>query len=409
MRTLFAAALLLGISGSAFAQVGTPPIAVYGSGNTPQCTGGQFVNGPGSCSTPAGGGNMSGTGSSISGNVLQSNTTGTPLAATTDSGIAISNLGLLSGTQTFSGSKTFSATLNATGTFELGGNAFVTSSALTLPAPTSNGLLVGTSGTAVGNVTPADSSVLTTNGGGTPSWSSTLPVGNCPIGTTSAIGCLSVVSNGGLSATGGGAASLAPLTVTTESGGFSPNNITLLYAPNGSTSITGTLANPGSSAGSVFQFADLAGHGFSVTTSGGSASLEGNFASATTLAVPPTDSLLCDDGTSIYACAIIPAPEMAVRYTSNTATLTLPRVNNLLEVIAQSVPAAITINLVATPGTNMKQCVKDGGNGFATNPASIETTDGSKIDGVASGNPYYMTINYQNTCFLYDGTQWNAE
>lgn len=95
-------------------------------------------------------------------------------------------------------------------------------------------------------------------------------------------------------------------------------------------------------------------------------------------------------------------------YTSNTATLSIPATNNLIEVIRQGTPAALLANLPASPGTNLQVCVKDGGNGFATNNTTVKTTDSTQIDGVAGATGFVMNQNKQHACFVYDGAQWDV-
>jgi hypothetical protein len=65
------------------------------------------VNLSGSYAQASNGGNMVGSGSTTSGNLLQSNNTGATLDTAFDSGIAASNVDTLSGTQTITGNKTF--------------------------------------------------------------------------------------------------------------------------------------------------------------------------------------------------------------------------------------------------------------------------------------------------------------
>lgn len=94
-------------------------------------------------------------------------------------------------------------------------------------------------------------------------------------------------------------------------------------------------------------------------------------------------------------------------YTSNVATLLLPATNLLLEVIRQGTPAPLTVNLPATPSTNLVSCVKDGGNNFSSNPATVKTIDGTVIDAVVGTVGIVMNQNRQVLCFIFDGTQWN--
>jgi hypothetical protein len=95
-------------------------------------------------------------------------------------------------------------------------------------------------------------------------------------------------------------------------------------------------------------------------------------------------------------------------YTSNTASVTLANTNNLTEAIAQGTPAALTINLNATGlSAGFTQCVKDKANTFATNNATVKTTDSSTIDGAAGATGFTMNQNKQGNCFVFDGaTNW---
>jgi hypothetical protein len=95
-------------------------------------------------------------------------------------------------------------------------------------------------------------------------------------------------------------------------------------------------------------------------------------------------------------------------YISNTASLTLGTTNNNLELIAQATPAALTVNLptVASVSSGFTTCVKDKANTFATNNATVKTTDSSTIDGVAGATGYVMNQSKQGTCFVTDATSW---
>ena len=95
------------------------------------------------------------------------------------------------------------------------------------------------------------------------------------------------------------------------------------------------------------------------------------------------------------------------RYTSNTTPLNLPATNNIVAVIAQGTPAALTINLTATPIDGMVQAVKDEANDFATFNATVKTTDGSTIDLVAGATGYVMNQAKQFTSFQYVAANTN--
>ncbi len=95
-------------------------------------------------------------------------------------------------------------------------------------------------------------------------------------------------------------------------------------------------------------------------------------------------------------------------YTSNVATVTLPATPGLLEIIRQGAPAAITVNLPSTPPANLTVAVKDGGNGFSSNNATVKTTDGTQIDGVPGTSGFVMRQDRQSVSFVFDGTMWNV-
>jgi hypothetical protein len=98
-------------------------------------------------------------------------------------------------------------------------------------------------------------------------------------------------------------------------------------------------------------------------------------------------------------------------YVSNTATLTLASTNLLTEVISQATPAALTVNLPTGQANGFRQCVKDGTNNFSTNTATVKTTDGSTVDGVAGTTGDAMSgPAHQEHCYQFDGTsKWAIE
>jgi hypothetical protein len=124
---------------------------------------------------------------------------------------------------------------------------------------------------------------------------------------------------------------------------------------------------------------------------------------------PPNNTTTFLRGDATFASPTGFAPTWTVtRYTSNTASVTLAHTNYLVEAIAQGTPAALTVNLNATsPAAGDIQCVKDEANTFATNNATVKTTDSSTIDGVAGSTGYVMNQTKQFTCFMYDGSNTN--
>lgn len=131
---------------------------------------------------------------------------------------------------------------------------------------------------------------------------------------------------------------------------------------------------------------------------------------------PATNSvkgIMQGDGTTLTCTAgvcssIGGASFVTAVYSSNTATLTLPATNLLIEVIRQGIPAALTVDLPSSPSTNLTVCIKDGGNNFAANAATVKTTDGLQVDGVAGATGIVMNQNRQYLCFIADGSQWDT-
>ncbi len=130
--------------------------------------------------------------------------------------------------------------------------------------------------------------------------------------------------------------------------------------------------------------------------------------------VAPTgtvSSVTCGTGltggtfTTTGTCAV--GPTAPTIYTS-TSPVTLSATMNLFEVIEMGTPAALTINLPATPSAGMTLCVKDGLKNFATFNATVKTTDSGTIDKVAGATGYVMNQNGQSNCFQYasSGTNW---
>lgn len=106
------------------------------------------------------------------------------------------------------------------------------------------------------------------------------------------------------------------------------------------------------------------------------------------------------------ANAALPAWTMD-RYTSNTTPVSLPATNNLVLVAAQGTPAALTVNLTASPVDGWLQCVKDEANNFAVNNVTVKTTDGSTIDLVAGATGYVMNQTKQFVTFQYVAANTN--
>ena len=76
-------------------------------------------------------------------------------------------------------------------------------------------------------------------------------------------------------------------------------------------------------------------------------------------------------------------------------------------IIRQGTPAPIVITLPATPTTNLVVGVKDGGNDFGANNATVKTSDGTQIDGVAGATGFSMIQRKQLSWFIFDGVMWN--
>jgi hypothetical protein len=151
----------------------------------------------------------SGSGTITAGTTVTSGITSGDIMSSTsnkvaDSGVAVSNVGLLSGTQTFNGAKTFSGTLNCTGTCQLSGTAFSTL------ATTTPGTGVAT---ALGNALSAAGGVTSTIASG-----------------TSALGTSAISSGACASAVTTTATNVATTDVVTASFNGDPSGVTG-YAP----------------------------------------------------------------------------------------------------------------------------------------------------------------------------------
>lgn len=94
-------------------------------------------------------------------------------------------------------------------------------------------------------------------------------------------------------------------------------------------------------------------------------------------------------------------------YSSNTPTLNLPATNGLLTIVRQGTPAPLLVHLPTLPSLNLTLELKDGGNNFGTNNATVKTTDGTQIDGVAGSTGFVMNQNRQANKFTWDGVMWN--
>lgn len=108
--------------------------------------------------------------------------------------------------------------------------------------------------------------------------------------------------------------------------------------------------------------------------------------------------------TTSGTCAV--APIVPTVYTG-TSPVTLASSNNLYEIVEMATPAALTINLPASPADGTLQCVKDGLKNFATNNATIKTTDSSTIDKVTGSTGFVMNQNGQQNCFYFSSTKTN--
>jgi hypothetical protein len=121
---------------------------------------------------------------------------------------------------------------------------------------------------------------------------------------------------------------------------------------------------------------------------------------------PPNNTTTFLRGDCTFAGPAI-APVTPTIYTG-ASPVTVAATHNLLEVIEMGTPAALTINLPATPTAGTVICIKDGLKNFAANNATVKTTDSSTIDKVAGATGFVMNQNGQGNCFQYaaSGTNW---
>lgn len=122
---------------------------------------------------------------------------------------------------------------------------------------------------------------------------------------------------------------------------------------------------------------------------------------------PPNNTTTFLRGDCTFAAPGSAAPVAPTIYTG-ASPVTLAATHNLLEVIEMATPAALTINLPASPSAGIIVCVKDGLKNFAANIATVKTTDSSTIDKVAGATGFPMNQNGIANCFQYaaSGTNW---
>lgn len=125
---------------------------------------------------------------------------------------------------------------------------------------------------------------------------------------------------------------------------------------------------------------------------------------------PPNNTTTFLRGDATFAVPPAASPVAPTIYTG-TLPVTLAATMNLQEVIEMATPASGVINLPASPTTGTVVCVKDGLKNFATNVATVKTTDSSTIDKVAGATGFAMNQNGQANCFLYAsaGTNWYVQ
>ena len=126
-----------------------------------------------------------------------------------------------------------------------------------------------------------------------------------------------------------------------------------------------------------------------------------------------TSALTYNTGTHAFGCNSISTGTgvaLSTAAVTSTATINIAATNGLTSIINTGT-AATTINLPTGTQTNgFRLCVKDGTEGFTTNPATVKATAGT-IDGTSgsTGIPNFFNMNKQETCFISDGTNWLVE
>jgi hypothetical protein len=130
-----------------------------------------------------------------------------------------------------------------------------------------------------------------------------------------------------------------------------------------------------------------------------------------TVPTPPNNTTTFLRGDCTFATPTATVSPVAPTIYTSTLPVTLASTNGLVEVIEMATPAAGVINLPATPTAGTLLCVKDGKLNFASNIATVKTTDSSTIDKVAGATGFAMNQNGQNTCFLYapSVTNWYVQ
>lgn len=272
-----------------------------GDGSTINCTAGVCT------ASTGGGGNMVGSGATTSGNVLQSNNTGGTLTTATDTGIATSSLATQTGTMTLTNKTLTAPTINGGALSGTLSGAPTLSGNLTFSGvPNFTGLATGTQvsclGLTSGNVLALSSGACGTGGTTTitlaPGFASTVGTRNT--------GSQTITNGSTLNAQLITVAKTANYTVNTDFGSTSDTGVVL--AANGSGSIQFTLPNAASGTnGNPYQFGDQSGHGYTLTTAGGTQTFSGNGCSGATVTVSANTPIQISDNTTGYFCQSPPS------------------------------------------------------------------------------------------------------
>jgi hypothetical protein len=170
-----------------------------------------------------------------------------------------------------------------------------------------------------------------------------------------------------------------------------------------------TLQNVGATSAYNWNFPVTAGSSSQILTSGGGGATANGWTNLCSLLTAGTNVTITGTTNCTVAASVSGTAPTVTEYTTAASSYTLGTTN--LETVAfnQATTYVSTIDLPATPAANLRKCVKDGGNGFATHNATVKTTDSATIDGVAGSTGVLLNQNREEQCYLYDSSDTNWE
>lgn len=180
---------------------------------------------------------------------------------------------------------------------------------------------------------------------------------------------------------------------------------TLGFANGGASGATVTVQNNGATAAYNFNLPTGAGSSGQILASagGGSSAMTWDNISAHLTA---GTGISLSGTTNVTINASGTTPTLTV-YTTAASSYTFGATNLETVALNQSTTFASTANL-PTAAANLKKCLKDGGNNFATHNVTVKASSGN-IDGTVGTTGITMNQQNQELCFISDGTNWFVE